>query len=309
MESKEYLNEENYQKANTKLIKISKIVLFIGLGICLLLLILGILNKRSIEKESIENQGYNNKQISSVDEQLQKKNEELEKAKEDLKTEKSNLKAKLEELKSLREEKETLRTKLQRESTEIFMNERGRSANYYAKQDEIKAVDKEISELSDQISSLDTYVERDFDCFFLDTSEKEGTFKIACDLESKITSLNEEINDLEKEKNKLSNTNIVSNIYNSSKYFVAILPVLWLTLMISGMLYFIAKRRNILAYSIQSTMPVAQEAIEKAAPTIGKAGASIVKEMAPVYGDIAKEISKGIKEGLKDEKKDEEAHK
>ena len=36
------------------------------------------------------------------------------------------------------------------------------------------------------------------------------------------------------------------------------------------------------------------------APTIGKAGASIAKEMAPIYGDIAKEIGKGIKEGLKE---------
>ena len=47
-------------------------------------------------------------------------------------------------------------------------------------------------------------------------------------------------------------------------------------------------------------MPVAQEGIEKMAPTIGKAGASIAKEMAPVYGEAAKEIAKGIKEGLKE---------
>ena len=73
------------------------------------------------------------------------------------------------------------------------------------------------------------------------------------------------------------------------------------TFMISLSIFFVAKRRQILAFSAQQVMPVAQEGIEKIAPTVGKAGASIAKEMAPAYGDIAKEISKGIKEGLKDE--------
>ena len=67
------------------------------------------------------------------------------------------------------------------------------------------------------------------------------------------------------------------------------------------MRFVIGNRREIMAYTTQQVMPVAQEGIEKMAPTIGKAGASIAKEMAPVYGSIAKEISKGIKEGLKDE--------
>ena len=64
----------------------------------------------------------------------------------------------------------------------------------------------------------------------------------------------------------------------------------------------ISKRRNIMAYGMQQTMPVMQEGIEKMAPSIGKAGKSMAKEMAPVYGDIAREITKGIKEGLKEEK-------
>ena len=90
------------------------------------------------------------------------------------------------------------------------------------------------------------------------------------------------------------------------------------TCMISGYIFMIAKRRHILAYQVQQVMPVAQEGLEKVAPTIGKAGASIAeemapaigkvgatiaKEMAPVYGEVAKEISKGIKEGLKDNQK------
>ena len=58
------------------------------------------------------------------------------------------------------------------------------------------------------------------------------------------------------------------------------------------MRFVVGSRREIMSYTVQQTMPVAQEGIEKMAPTIGKAG-----------GTIAKEISKGIKEGLKDEEK------
>ena len=44
--------------------------------------------------------------------------------------------------------------------------------------------------------------------------------------------------------------------------------------------------REITAFTIQQTMPVAKEGIEKIAPAAGK---------------VAKEIVKGVKEGLKDE--------
>ena len=73
--------------------------------------------------------------------------------------------------------------------------------------------------------------------------------------------------------------------------------------MISLVLFSASKQREILAYQAQQVMPVAQEGIEKMAPTIGKASATIAKEMAPVYGELAKEISKGIKDGLKGEEK------
>ncbi len=55
------------------------------------------------------------------------------------------------------------------------------------------------------------------------------------------------------------------------------------------MRFVIGNRREITAYTTRQVMPVAQEGIEKMAPTIGKAG-----------GSIAKGIARGIKEGLKD---------
>lgn len=94
--------------------------------------------------------------------------------------------------------------------------------------------------------------------------------------------------------------------------------IIFASCMFSGIIYLSTKQRELMAYQVQKVMPIAQEGLEKMAPTIGKAGASIAKEiapeigkaganvakeMAPVYGDIAKEISKGVKEGLKDEEK------
>ena len=70
--------------------------------------------------------------------------------------------------------------------------------------------------------------------------------------------------------------------------------------MFSFAIYMFAKRREIVSFTTQQVMPVAQEGMEKMAPTVGKVGASVAKEMAPMYGEIAKEISKGIKEGQKE---------
>ena len=52
-------------------------------------------------------------------------------------------------------------------------------------------------------------------------------------------------------------------------------------------IFMFAKRREILAFTAQQVMPVAQEGIEKMAPTIGNAA-----------GTIGKGIAKGIKEGI-----------
>ena len=66
----------------------------------------------------------------------------------------------------------------------------------------------------------------------------------------------------------------------------------FLLIVAGGITMFIAHRREITAYTIQQTMPIAQEGINKMAPTIGNAA-----------GTIAQGITKGIKEGLKDEEK------
>lgn len=95
-------------------------------------------------------------------------------------------------------------------------------------------------------------------------------------------------------KNSISGFNCTSSIMFGTFIIIT-------SCMFSGVLYMNTKNREMAAYRAQQMMPIAQEGIEKMAPTIGKVGKEIAEDMAPVYGDIAKEISKGIKEGLQDE--------
>ena len=57
------------------------------------------------------------------------------------------------------------------------------------------------------------------------------------------------------------------------------------TLIFSGFMFMIAKRRSIYAFQAQQAMPVAKEGIN---------------EMAPTLGNAAGEIAKGVKKGLDD---------
>ena len=59
------------------------------------------------------------------------------------------------------------------------------------------------------------------------------------------------------------------------------------TLIFSGFMFMIAKRRSIYAFQAQQVMPVAKEGIN---------------EMAPTLGNAAGEIAKGVKKGLDDNK-------
>lgn len=117
-------------------------------------------------------------------------------------------------------------------------------------------------------------------------------------LTSKYCALKEELEDL--------NSSFGSDFDKSSNvaFFMFGVFIIIATCMISFAIFMITKRREMLAFGIQQVMPVAKEGIEEFAPTIGKVGSQLAKDMAPAYGEIAKEISKGIKEGLK--KEDEE---
>ena len=73
----------------------------------------------------------------------------------------------------------------------------------------------------------------------------------------------------------------------NSKLFIEGGFIIFASLIISLFIYMYAKQREIAAFNVQQMMPVAQEGIEKMAPTIGNAA-----------GEVAKGVASGIKEGL-----------
>lgn len=113
-------------------------------------------------------------------------------------------------------------------------------------------------------------------------------------LTSKYCSLKNQLEDISSDFNKDFDS------FDSIPYYMFGGFIIFATCMISGSIYMIAKRREIIAFSAQQVIPVAQEGMEKVAPTIGKVGKTISEEMAPAYGKIAQEISKGIKTGMGD---------
>ncbi len=61
---------------------------------------------------------------------------------------------------------------------------------------------------------------------------------------------------------------------------------------VSGILFLVAHRREIEAYTAQQSMPVVKERIQKMTPTVSEAA-----------GSVAKSVSKGIHDGKKESKK------
>lgn len=82
-----------------------------------------------------------------------------------------------------------------------------------------------------------------------------------------------------------------------------IIPGIFVTAVGCMIRFGIGNQREIMAYHLQQTMPLAQEGIEKMTPTMVETGKTIAKEMAPVYGEVAKEVAHGIKEGMGNESK------
>ena len=123
-------------------------------------------------------------------------------------------------------------------------------------------------------------------CKFDEYSENKVT--------KKYCALKEELEEVSSDFNKNFDS------HDSIPFFMFGAFIIIASCMIGGFVFMISKRREMLAFSVQQVMPVAQEGLEKMEPTLTKVGSSIAKGMAPAYGEMAKEISKGIKEGLKE---------
>jgi len=73
-------------------------------------------------------------------------------------------------------------------------------------------------------------------------------------------------------------------------FYMAGAFIIFASLIASFMVFLFSKRREISAFSVQQGMPVAKEGL---------------KEMAPTFGEVGKEIAKGVSEGLKESSKEE----
>lgn len=141
--------------------------------------------------------------------------------------------------------------------------------------EQITSVQTEIDDYQIQLSSLRAQKSQEF--MANQFSEKYYN------LENQITKLEEKIDELQ---DSLNPDNSYLTVYYMFGGFIVIA-----TLMISGSIYATAKRREINAFYTQQQIPVAQEGIEKMAPSVGGA---------------VKEIAKGIKEGINEADNKEE---
>lgn len=162
---------------------------------------------------------------------------------------------------------------------------------------EVKALEIEQRKIFQEDGFSDRYDKKDTE---IDNKRKERS------------KLNDQLYEYEKELNAVKSgsneSKKKSEIYDKTKdewqyrtlYAVGGM-IIFMSCSISGGIYMTTKRREIMAFQAQQVMPVAQEGMEKMAPSVAKVGKAVAEEMAPAYGEIAKEIAKGVKEGMKDE--------
>lgn len=161
----------------------------------------------------------------------------------------------------------------------------------------IAEIDNQINEINQNLNSLKAEKSQEF----MANGFSEKYYEIDSEIETenkKISDLNQEKFILESEK-QLTNNGFIDDFEEggpenlASKGFGGMMimggvMVLIFTALISGKLFMIYKRREILAFTAQQVIPVAQEGID---------------EMAPTIGNVAKEVAKGISSGIKDKEK------
>jgi len=138
--------------------------------------------------------------------------------------------------------------------------------------EEIRVIQTEIDGYNKQLSSLKAQKNQEF----ISNGQSEKYYNIG----NEIDKVEDKVDELENSLDKDTSWLVVFYIFGG---FIIIV-----TFMISGFIYSTAHGREINAFYAQQQIPIAQEGMEK---------------MAPSMGNAAKEIAKGIKQGLNDEEK------
>lgn len=165
----------------------------------------------------------------------------------------------------------------------------------------LEEIKKEIDDYNTQINAL--HEQKDA----LNMSDPNW-FAQTSKYQREISDLDKKVAQLNTEKFKLENSNYTAEYDEISLsrfvpfyFFGGFIIVVFGGIALS--IYFFAKGRDIAAFTMQQTMPLVQESIDKMTPTIANSTGTIA-------GSVAKSVTKGIKDGLKDEEeKDKEKNK
>lgn len=173
-------------------------------------------------------------------------------------------------------------------------------------QERYNASEQRLKEIASEKESLNLqYNAKKQECDSLDMRAKDWYSKVnQCERDA--SAISSKITNLESEEFKLNNNydKVEAKNYIPLSVFGGV--IIFIGGMISLSIYLIAKERDISAFAIQQSMPLAQEVIGKMAPTIGDAGKTVIDKVGPSMGSAAGSIAKGIKDGLKDEDKSDE---
>lgn len=271
---KEFLTEENYERGKKKIKTIALIILIVGV------LIGGSLIVTGLVKQGQTNSQYSEESKNNKKEQLEQEKKQLT---QDLDAEKQNLLTSKTTLENKIKPLEDEIKKLEREKNDVFMNG-GFSDRYYEIEDKIEDLKESTKSDENSLSVIEDALDESFDhCSFSEAKNNTYTSKY-CSLKNQVAKKDAEIAGLDLE---FSDFNKEFNSFDSIPFYMIGGFIIVASGMISFAIYMFAKRREIMAFTAQQVMPVAQEGIEKMAPTVGNA-----------MGTIGKGIAKGIKEGI-----------
>ena len=271
---KEFLTEENYERGKKKIKTIALVILIVGVLIGGSLIVTGLVKQGQTNSEYSEESKNNKKE--QLEKEKQKLTQELDAEKLSLLTSKTTLENKIKPV-------EDEIKKLEREKTDVFMNG-GFSDRYYEIEDKIEDLKESTKSDENSLGVIEDALDESFDhCSFPEAKNNTYTSKY-CSLKNQVANKDAEIADLDLE---FSDFNKEFNSFDSIPFYMIGGFIIVASGMISFAIFMFAKRREIMAFTAQQVMPVAQEGIEKMAPTVGNA-----------MGTIGKEIAKGIKEGI-----------
>lgn len=163
-----------------------------------------------------------------------------------------------------------------------------------SEEEKLKARKKELENQGIKYNTFAEYTDGDIYDLMIITNALDPTFSNCSSSEGKNNTLTRKYCTLRNTLEDIQDGNIKFEQSmkkgSSIPFFMFGAFIIISTLMTSGFVFILAKRREINAFAIQQNMPLAEESIEKMTPTV-----------ATSLGTVAREIKKGINEADSEE--------